>query len=138
MTIATRLTGRLALAAGLTLLACQHPVKQRLEGTWHGDGVENVEDEHLAAATGWAKGTAMEFSGSTVEIVIPAEERRTAQYRVAKVKGDRVLLALNERGRRDPGELRLILDQEHIIRWDVGESRYIVMRRLEPDLLIGL
>src|SRR5688500_6452322 len=41
----------------LLLLAsgCGHPVQRQLEGTWHGDSVENFDERDLPRATGWAK-----------------------------------------------------------------------------------
>ncbi len=138
MTLATRFTGRLALAASLSVLACQHPVKQRLEGTWRGEGVENIDNKHLAAATGWAKGTALEFSGSRIKIALPAEEPRSGRYSVVKVEGDRVLLAVQDSEQRDRGKLRMILDQAHLLRWDIGDSRYVIMRLVEPGITVGL
>ena len=138
MRTAAHLVSRLGLAAGLSVLACQHPVVKRLQGTWRGDGVENVNREQLAEATGWAKGTAMEFSGSRVKILIPTHEPRAARYDVARVRGDRVLLALHDCRQCNGEPLRLILDQYHLLRWDIGDDRYVVMHKLEEQLPLGL
>ena len=124
----------MGVVAGLALAACQHPVVRRLEGTWYGDGVENVDREQLAEASGWAKGTAMEFAGSRVKLKIPAHAPRTAQYRVAKVDGARVVLALRECRDCDPEPPRLVLDRDYLLRWDIGEHRYVVLRRLATRL----
>ena len=71
-TRAVAATAVLATIAGAT--GCAHPMQRKLEGRWLGDSVENFDSELVAAATGWAKGTSMEFSGSNMTVAVPAEE----------------------------------------------------------------
>lgn len=105
-----------------------HPVQRQLAGRWIGDGVENVRDEALASATGWARGTSLEFAGRHVTVTIPAEEPRTAQYRVVTAEGRDVKLeVLREDGGTDALALRL--DEEHRIRWLLGSGSAIVLHR---------
>ncbi len=93
-----------------------------------GESVENFDDELVAAASGWARGTSLEFSGSEVTVAIPAEEPRSAKYEVVGVHQQRVRLAvIDPVGHRD--ELRLILDDERSLRWLLDENRTVVMRR---------
>jgi hypothetical protein len=115
------------LAFGVT--ACSgHPVQHQLAGRWIGEGVENVRDDALASATGWARGASLEFAGRFVTVSIPAEEPRSAKYRVLSAQGRAVKLeALRQDGGTDPLELRL--DDEHRIRWLVGGGQAIVLRR---------
>ena len=82
-----------ALAIALTLPAaagCEKTPKDRLQGRWLGDSIENVPEAQLQKATGWVKGTALEFSGSKVTVTIPAESPRTGQFKVMKAEGDAV------------------------------------------------
>ena len=119
----------------LGVLACSgaagcaaHPVQRQLSGRWIGDGVENVADGKLAAATGWAKGASLEFAGRHITVAIPAEEPRSAKYRVAAANGRDVKLeVLRPDGGTDP--LSLKLDSDDRIRWMVGSQASIVLRR---------
>lgn len=93
-----------------------------------GESVENFEDEDVAAASGWARGTSFEFAGTELTVAIPAEEPRSATYRVVGVHQKKVRLAVVDRqGQTD--ELRLILDDESSLRWLIDERRAVVLRR---------
>jgi hypothetical protein len=118
----------LALFFAATTFACGHPVKRKLEGRWLGEGVENFDDDKVAAATGWAKGTSMEFSGSTLTVSIPAEEPRSGAYEIVKVHQNDVEISIvRPDGSRDRTHFRL--DDEHSMRWMLDEGRAIVLRR---------
>ena len=116
-----------ALAVGAA--GCSgHPVQRKLAGRWLGESIENVDGEALAAATGWVKGTSMEFAGSTLTVAIPAEEPRSGEYRILRVHRDDVSLAVTRRdGTVD--HLLLKLDDEQAIRWMIGGGRAVVLRR---------
>jgi hypothetical protein len=121
-----RFIGALTLALAAT--ACAHPIQNKLEGRWLGESVENFDDGQVASATGWAKGTSMEFSGSNITVAIPAEEPRTGKYKIVRVHDADVELAITRRdGKTDTADLKL--DDEHALRWMVGDNRAIVMRR---------
>src|SRR6188472_201573 len=112
------------LAVGL-LAGCGHPLERKLEGRWLGQSVENFDDKDVAAATGWAKGLLFEFAGSSLTVSIPAEEPRTAHYRVASAYHSDVKLAVdNKDGKTDT--LALKLDDEQSLRWMLGENRSVV------------
>jgi len=123
------LTARLAMVGvSLGLWGCGHPVNNKLEGRWVGDSVENFDDGQVAVATGWAKGTSFEFSGSTLTVAIPAEEPRSGEYKVASVRENDVEIAVKRKdGASD--KVRLKLDSEHSIRWILRDERAIVLRR---------
>lgn len=107
---------------------CGHPVQRQLEGTWHGDAVENFDDRELARATGWAKSLRFTFSGSKMSVSIAAEDERSGNYRVRSVHNSDVVLAVKK---PDGGEdvARLKLDDDNAIRWMLGDSRSVVLRR---------
>jgi hypothetical protein len=116
------------LALGLLTAACGHPVQKKLEGRWLGESVENFDDAVVASATGWAKGTSMEFAGSTITVAIPAEEPRSGKYKIVKVHNTDVELAVNrDDGKTDRAFLKL--DDEHSMRWMLAGGRAVVMRR---------
>ena len=120
------------LAAGLLLAVvgtgCGHPVQKKLQGRWIGEGVENFDDDQAAAATGWAKGTSLEFSGSSLTVAIPAEEPRTGAYKVVSVHQTDMQLAV-QRPDGAADTLRLKLDDEHRMRWNLGQGRMLLLRR---------
>jgi hypothetical protein len=93
-----------------------------------GESVENFDDEFMAIASGWARGTSLEFSGAELTVGIPAEEPRSASYQVVGVHQKKVRLAvMDASGKND--ELRLILDDERSLRWLLDDNRAVVMRR---------
>ena len=118
----------LALALVLGATGCGNPAKRALEGRWLGDTVENFDEEQAPAATGWAKGTSFEFSGSSLTVSIPAEEPRTGTYRISSMAEREVHLAvLDPEG--EQSEVALILDDEKSLRWVLGDGRSLVMHR---------
>jgi hypothetical protein len=116
--------------AMLLLAGCGKTPKDRLQGKWLGDGIENIPPSQLAKATGWVKGTAIEFSGSKVTVTIPAETPRTGTFRVAKADGDRVTLTfLREEGGKDEATFRLA--DERTLRWIVASGAEIILTRTQ-------
>lgn len=117
----------LALALTLPLLAgCDKSPKDRLQGRWLGESIENVSPGQAPKATGWVKGTAFDFQGNKVTVTIPAETPRTGSFKVAKAEGDVLLVSfLRDEGGHDEAELQLVGEKE--LRWRVGQGREIVM-----------
>ena len=92
-----------------------------------GESVENFDDEVVAAASGWARGASLEFAGSELTVAIPAEEPRSAPYKVVGVHQKKVRLAVQDGTKRE--ELRLVLDDERSMRWLLDDNRAVLMRR---------
>lgn len=107
---------------------CGHPVQRTLEGRWLGEAVENFQDSQLAAATGWARGLSFEFAGSSVTVAIPAEEARSGRYAVSSVRESDVRLAFTAKDGKTSTAL-FKLDNDHSIRWMLGQGRAVVLRR---------
>lgn len=120
-----------AFALPLTMVAvlgCEKTPKDKLQGRWLGEGVENVPASQLGKATGWVKGTALEFAGNKVTITIPAEAPRTGVFKVSKVEGDRMWLSfVREEGGHDEAELRFSGDET--LRWPLGNGPEVVLRK---------
>src|SRR5438309_767034 len=116
----TRFTTALALA--ITVLAaagCDKSPKDRLQGRWLGESIENVSAAQAPKATGWVKGTAFEFQGNKVTVTIPAETPRTGTFKVTKAEGDSLLVSfLREEGGRDEAEMQLMSERE--LRWRIS------------------
>jgi len=119
----------LALALAITLPAaagCDKSPRERLQGRWLGESIENLPAAQVQKATGWVKGTAIEFQGNKVTVTIPAETPRTGAFKVTKTEGNTVMVSfLRDEGGRDEAELQLVGDQT--LRWRVGQGREIVM-----------
>jgi len=124
-----RLTSLALVLSGLLLITgCGNPVQRKLEGRWLGESVENFDSKDVAAATGWARGLSLEFAGSRVTVAVPAEEPRTGKYKVASVRENDVQLAVTRTdGAVDTANLKL--DDERSIRFMIGDTRAIVLRR---------
>lgn len=121
------------IAFGVTtifLSGCSHPAEKALEGEWYGQSVENFDEEEVAAATGWARGTSFVFKGSHVKVTVPAEKPRSGLFRLAKIEDRQVsLVVLDSHG--EESELDLIVDDAESLRWMLGEGRSVVLRRAE-------
>lgn len=118
-----------AVALSFVVLAaagCEKTPKDKLQGRWLGENIENIPEGERVKAMGWVKGTAMEFSGSKVTVTIPAESPRSGQFKVAKAEGDQMTVRfLREEGGHDEAEMRLIGDDT--LRWSIGQGREIVL-----------
>ena len=118
-----------ALAIAITLPAaagCEKSPRDKLQGRWLGEGIEHVPPSQLQKATGWVKGTAIEFSGNKVTVTIPAETPRSGTFRVSRLEGETLLVSfLRDEGGRDDAEMQIVGDQT--LRWRIGEGREIVL-----------
>ncbi len=117
----------LALALVLPVVAgCEKSPRDKLQGRWLGESIENVPSAQLTKSTGWVKGTAIEFAGNKVTVTIPAETPRTGTFKVAKAEGDGLLVSfLRDEGGHDEADMKLVGDQT--LRWRIGDGREIVM-----------
>jgi len=118
----------LLLAGALVMAGCGNPVQRKLEGRWLGESVENFDAKEMAAATGWARGLSLEFSGTHLTVAVPAEEPRTGKYKVASVHENDVELAVTRLdGAVDTASFKL--DDDRSLRFMVGDNRAVVLRR---------
>jgi hypothetical protein len=116
------------IVGALSTIGCAHPLTRRLEGRWLGHAVENFDDGEMALATGWARGTSFEFSGSRLTVTVPAEDPRVGTFKVESAHGGDFTLAIEDgQGRRSRS--RFTFDQDHLVRWHLDEARSIVLRR---------
>jgi hypothetical protein len=112
----------------LALAGCGGGPKDKLQGKWIGDRIENVAADQLVRATGWVKGTTLEFAGDKLTVTIPAEQARTGAYKVAKVEGQKISLDVTHPGQA-VDDLTVSMTDEKTMRWDIGQGREIVLVR---------
>ena len=116
------------LGLGLLAVGCAHPAERALEGRWYGESVENFDQEVVAAATGWARGTTFEFAGTQLRITLPAQGTRPGVYSLAAIEDRTILLnILSSRG--EESELKLIVDDAESLRWVLEDGRTLVLKR---------
>jgi hypothetical protein len=90
--------------------------------------VESFDPADVAAATGWARGASLEFSGNDVTIAIPAEDPRKGHYSIeAAHENDLVLAIRDDRG--PAARTRFTLDGDRYLKWHLDERRSVVLRR---------
>ncbi len=126
-----RITTALALAITLPVVAgCEKSPKDKLQGRWLGESIENVPSAQLTKSTGWVKGTAIEFQGNKVTVTIPAETPRTGTFKVARAANEGLLVSfVRDEGGHDEAEMKLVGDQT--LRWSIGDGREIVMLKVK-------
>ncbi len=124
-----RLAALIATLLALPAVAgCDSSPKERLQGTWIGERVDNFQPQQAARADGWARGMSFEFKGSRVTVSVPAESPRVGTYKITEATKDQLLVSfLRPHGARD--EVTLRLEGEDKLRWMVGDGRSVVMRR---------
>ena len=125
----SRVKTALALVLSLSAVAgCDKSPRDRLQGRWLGESIDNVPASQVQKATGWVKGTAIEFSGNKVTVTIPAETPRSGTFKVSRQEGETLMVSFNrEEGGHDEAELSLVGDQQ--LRWRIGDGREIVMNK---------
>ena len=117
---------------------CSKSPKDKLQGKWVGEKVDNVPIDQEARATGWVKGTTFEFKGDKVVVTIPAEEPRTGTYSVSSLNANKLNVAFT-RANGDVDEASFTLAGEgKVIKWDIGNERTITLaRQLLDSAYIG-
>jgi hypothetical protein len=111
------------LAAG-----CEKSPRDKLQGRWVGEAVEQVHPSQAAPATGWARGTRLEFSGNKVTVAVPAESPRSGTFKVDKVAGNELDLVFKRSGGGEDRAKVALVDDGKLL-WTIGGGVQIVMRR---------
>lgn len=117
-----------ALASSLIQTGCGNSAARSLSGRWLGDTVENFDPSDVPLATGWARGTSFEFSGSSLTVAIPAEDPRKGHFEVESAHDDVILVAVrDDKGKID--HARFSLDGDRYLKWHLDERRQVVLRK---------
>jgi hypothetical protein len=126
-------TSRVLLATallGASLLlssGCARDPRDKLNGKWIGERIDNVDPDQIARATGWVKGTSFEFSGDKLTVTLPTEAPRSGTYKVAKLEGEKMLLAVTRSDSATVDQATLTSVDPKTLRWDIGQGREIVL-----------
>ncbi len=108
--------------------SCQRLAPHPLSGRWLGESITRVDGPELATATGWVRGTSLEFSRGELTVTIPTELPRTAPFQVEHERGRHWLLAVtNPNGVVD--RLALTLGTDELMHWHISDGREIVLRK---------
>lgn len=120
------------LAAGLAVVAssgCSKGPREKLQGTWVGEHVENIPVEQEARANGWARHTSFEFHGDEVTISVPAQAPRKGTFKVTRASGNRYTLAIMREGQAEPDEAEVTLREGNKLSWQIGNDRNVMFSR---------
>ncbi len=128
----TRVPTAIALVITLPAMAgCQKTPRDRLQGRWYGETIVNAPADQAGPATGWVRGTEIEFNGAKVTVIIPAESPRTGTFKITRAEGDRVTVAFQRpEGGRDEAAFQLTPDDKKL-RWDIGGGREILLAKAQ-------
>jgi len=121
----------LSALAAFALGGCSKSPKEKLSGKWVGERIENVSTDQASRAAGWVKGTSWEFAGDKMTVTVPAEPPRSGSYKIAKVDGSKVTLSIARPDGQTTDSATLTFADDKTLRWDIGESREIVLSRAE-------
>jgi hypothetical protein len=125
---------RIAFQTALALTAfvsagCKTTPKDRLEGKWVGERVDNFGASQAQRALGWASGMSFEFKGSRVTVSVPAESPRQGTYEITQATEDQMVVTfLRAHGVKDAVTFQL--EAPDRLRWMVGDGRSIVLRKV--------
>jgi hypothetical protein len=123
---------RVRLVAPFAVLmstACAATPKDRLQGKWVGERVDNFNTTHEARAQGWVTGASFEFRGSRVTVSLPAEGPRQGTFHVARASEHELVVAfLRPQGASD--EVTFQIEGDDRMRWMLGDGRSILLRRV--------
>ena len=124
-----RITAPFVLVLQLpVIIGCQHTPKDRLQGLWVGESVENFAASQVGRATGWAKGASLEFRGNRVTVTVPAESPRQGTFVVTAHAEDVVRVSfVRPQGTRDEASFQF--ESADLMRWQLGDGRAIVLRK---------
>lgn len=116
------------LSCGVLASACGTSVGSRLSGRWLGVEVESLDGSVSAARAGWAKGTSLTFSGSTLAVALPGEEPRRGAYQVVSEDDGQLELAIaGHDGHVD--RTQLTLETDRLLRWHLTSVHTLLMQR---------
>jgi hypothetical protein len=118
------------LLAILFLFAgCAKRPEDKLAGKWVGDRIDNVTADQVARATGWVKGTTLEFVGDKLTVTLPAEPPRKGAFKVTRMEGDKVVLSVARPDTLTYDEATLTLHDGKSLSWDIGHGREVLLVR---------
>jgi hypothetical protein len=112
----------------LFISGCEPSPRDRLQGKWVGEEVQEIHPSQQGRAAGWARGTRLEFAGNKVTVAVPAESPRTGTFKVAKVDKQGLEVVFR---RPEGGEDRshFAFSDDGRLLWTLGGGVQLVMRK---------
>ena len=108
---------------------CAKRPEDKLAGKWVGDRIDNVTADQVARATGWVKGTTLEFAGDKLTVTLPAEPPRKGAFKVTRTEGDKIVLSVARPDTLTYDEATLTLHDGKSLSWDIGHGREVLLVR---------
>jgi len=113
---------------GTVAAGCAKSPRDKLQGKWIGEAAQEVHPSQAAQASGFAKGTRLEFAGNKVTVAIPAEAPRTGTFKIDKAEGNTLDVVFKRMGGGED-RARLALADDGKLIWTLGGGVQFVMRR---------
>ena len=119
----------LAIALPVCLMGCSKDPKERLEGTWKGQEVNNVQGPQKLEATAWAQGVRFEFDQSKMTVTVPSEKPRSGDYDIEDADDEKLTIRVaREAGGTDSANFTF--DDDKLL-WEIGDGREVVLARAD-------
>lgn len=114
------------IALGSMLSGCRRSPQAQLEGRWLGQRFESRDGSVGAGRSGWAKGTSLTFSRSSIDVQVPGEPARRGAYEVLSERDGELELAITGHdGHID--RTQLTLETDELLRWHLTPVHTLVM-----------
>jgi hypothetical protein len=114
----------------LPTAGCHVSPKDRLQGKWVGQQVDDFQRGQAERALGWAMGATFEFNGSRATVSIPAESPRQGTFRVDKATEDELHVKfLRPHGAEDVVTFRW--EQDGSLRWMLPGGSSVLLRKVD-------
>ena len=126
----THVTKLAALCLLVLVAGCDRNPRERLQGRWRGESIENVSGAQVEKARDFVRGMEFDFDGAKVTVTIPAESPRSGAYRLERTEGDRMLFSFAKRDAKERQEAWLRLaHNDSELRWRLGDGAEVVLIR---------
>jgi hypothetical protein len=113
---------------GTVAAGCEKSPRDKLQGKWVGESAQEVHPSQASQASGWAKGTRLEFAGNKVTVAIPAESPRTGTFKIDKSQGNDLDVTFKRTGGGEDHAKLALADDGKLV-WTLGGGVQLVMRR---------
>ena len=113
---------------GMLVTGCEKSPRDKLQGKWVGEYAQELHPSQAGSASGWAKGTHLEFSGNKVTVAVPAESPRTGTFKIDKANGNELDLVFKRSGGGEDRAKIALADDGKLV-WTLGGGVQVVMRR---------
>jgi hypothetical protein len=115
----------------LATTGCEKSPRDRLQGKWIGESIQAVHPSQSGAASGWAKGTSLEFSQNKVIVSIPAESARTGTFKTTSPENGKFdVIFKRPEGGEDRATVSLAQKDKQLV-LAMGGGAELVMKKVD-------